>query len=191
MNRLWLLIFILLNVARATPASATEAQNLSCKKYVQSFYDWYMAKCEDTKTEDPSLLVFKNKSFAFSKELETKLKEDDSVAALFPGEIVGLDFDPFLNAQDVATKYTVEKITNSAEKFRADVFNVYNGTKSSKPVVIPELIFQNGKWVFVNFIYPGASRAENQNLLSTLDQIKKNRPPLPKGKTGSSKGAAK
>jgi hypothetical protein len=45
-------------------------------------------------------IVLKSK-YAFSPELASKLKEDLAAQEKSPGEIVGLDFDPFLNAQDV------------------------------------------------------------------------------------------
>lgn len=177
-----LLPLIILTIA-AHPVSAGEAENNSCKKFVQSFYDWYVSKNQGNPNDDTMIAVFKNKKFAFSKELESKLKDDHNVAALFPGEIVGLDYDPFLNAQDVANKYTVGKVSNTGEKYRADVFSVFDGKKSSKPVVVPELVFRNGNWVFVNFIYPDASIKVNQDLISTLNQLKKDRPPLPKAKS--------
>jgi hypothetical protein len=184
---LCLLPLIVLGFAVSSPAIAGETENAACKKYVQSFYDWYVSKNQGNPNDDTIIAVFKNKKFAFSKELESKLKEDHDVAGLFPGEIVGLDYDPFLNAQDVATKYTVGQINSAATKYRADVFSVFDGKKSSKPVVVPELILQNGKWVFVNFIYPDASRKENQDLITTLNQLKKDRPPLPKVKSQTKK----
>lgn len=164
-------------------AMADEAKIKSCKNFVQSFYSWYLTKCQGNQTEDSTLAVFKNKKFGFSKELETKLKEDHDVAALFPGEIVGLDFDPFLNAQDVAQKCTVGKASQSGEKYRVEVFSVFDGKKNSKPDVVPELIQQNGNWIFINFLYPDASIPVNKDLLSVLNQLKKDRPPLPKKHT--------
>lgn len=180
MKLLLLAIVILFNTTLPIAACAADAQSNACKKYVQTFYDWYLKKCQGVKNEDPSMEVFKNKSFAFSKELESKLKDDDAASALFPDEIVGLDYDPFLNAQDVGEKYTATNVSKVGQKFRVDVFSTFDGKKSNKPIVIPELILANGTWTFVNFIYPGERSASNEDLISALNQLKKNRPPLPK-----------
>ncbi len=178
----FLLALMLLSIVLPSAAFADEATDKSCKTYVQGFYDWYWKQCRGTHNEDPSMAVFKNKNFAFSPELYSKLKEDDDVAKLFPGEIVGLDIDPFLNAQDIAQKYTAGKVSSAGAKYHVEVFGTWEGKKSNKPDVIPELVFEKGNWTFVNFIYPGADSARNNDLLSVLAQLKKDRPPLPKVK---------
>jgi hypothetical protein len=45
-------------------------------------------------------LAIKTKSSVFSPQLALALKEDSAAQAKAEGEIVGLDFDPFLNSQD-------------------------------------------------------------------------------------------
>jgi hypothetical protein len=44
-----------------------------------------------------------------------------------------------------------------------EVFDVRDGRKDMKPIVIPELVLENRRWVFVNLHYP-----EGGNLLSIL-----------------------
>ena len=187
---------MLINCVLPSAAQADEARDKACKTYVQEFYDWYRKSCQGTHKDDPSMAALKNKKFAFSPELQAKLKEDDDVAKLFPGDIVGLDMDPYLNAQDMAEKYTAGKVSSTGAKYHVDVYGTWNGKKSDKPEVVPELVFEKGNWMFVNFLYPGADKAQNADLLSVLAQLKKDRPPLPKttaksrsstGKTGSKK----
>lgn len=176
-----------------TPVSADPAQEKSCKQYVQDFYDWYLKICTGVHEakDDPTVKVFKNSKFTFSSELQRELKDDHDFAAKFPGEIVGLDFDPFFNGQDMGSKYTVAKVSKAGAKYHAEVFATFNGKKNSKPDVIPELTFEKGHWVFVNFLYPGASIKENGDLLSVLKKLKKDRPPLPKTGAKESKPADK
>ena len=187
---------LLLTVAcvLAEPAYADDSMDKSCKQYVQEFYDWYLKKCTGVHTYDPTTEALKNKKFAFSKELQSKLQEDHDVAQLFPGEIVGLDFDPFFNGQDMGSKYTVAYVKRVGSKYQAEVFATFDGKQSKKPDVVPELTYENAHWVFVNFLYPGASIPENSDLLSVLKQLKKDRPPLPnkskaKGEAGSGAGS--
>jgi hypothetical protein len=40
---------------------------------------------------------------------------------------------------------------------------------------VPELAFENGKWVFTNFHYGDSDIPANENLLSVLQQLKKER----------------
>lgn len=183
MRTFFLSTVVLFNCLLPLAVQAAESQDKSCKAFVQGFYDWYLKKCQSGK--DETLAVINNKSFPFSKQLRAELKDDHDFAGHFPGEIVGLDFDPYLNAQDIATKYIVGKVSNSGAKYHADVHSVFDGKKSSKPVLVPELILENGHWTFVNFLYP--DNHENKDLLVLLKQIKKNRPPLPKSKSAPSK----
>ena len=51
------------------------------------------------------------------------LKEDMAAAAAAPeGEEVGLDFDPFLDAQDPADRYEVKSVSKKGTKYLADVY---------------------------------------------------------------------
>jgi len=173
------MIAIFVSFVFAHPALADDPKAKSCKQYVQEFYDWYAKRCRAEKKSEPSMDALANKKFSFSKQLQIQLKEDFDAAKHFPGEIVGLDFDPFLNAQDVGEKYTVEKVKNTGANYYADVAGTWNGKKNSKPEIEPELSYEEGHWVFVNFYYPNADIAVNRDLLSVLKQLKKDRPALP------------
>lgn len=186
-----LTILMLLTCAMTNAAYADETKDKSCQAYAQAFYDWYVKISQNVRGETPTSAVFKNKKFEFSKELQSQLKEDEAVARLFPGEIVGLDFDPFLNSQDLPEKFTAGKVNVAGAKYHVDMFGTLEGKKSKKPDVIPELISENGHWVFVNFLYPGATDPTNRDLLSVLKQLKKDRPPLPSTKSKSSSPASK
>ena len=89
-------------------------------------------------------------------------------------EHVGLDFDPFLNAQDIAERYLVGKITPKRDHYWDEVFGVWGGQKNSNPDVVPELAFENGQRIFTNFHYGKTDIPVNENLVSILRQLNKN-----------------
>jgi hypothetical protein len=86
--------------AFAQPPSEPETQE-SCHKFVQDFYNWYLTKSLTGKLSRPSsYLALLRKPEAFGPELYRRLKQDREAQDKTPGEIVGLDFDPFLNKPD-------------------------------------------------------------------------------------------
>ncbi len=154
------------SVAADTGASATD----SAKTFVQSFYDWYMAQTKKTGGEPPEELALKDKRQSFDASLVKALDEDLAAAAKSPDEIVGLDFDPFLNAQDDCSPYKVGKATRVRDAYQVEIFGSCSGDDHKRPDVIAEIKKLNGSWIFVNFIYPG-----NGDLLSVLQDLKKER----------------
>ncbi len=143
----------------------------SCKKFVKEFYTWYCFGKPEPKEE----IVLKKKKSLLSPKLYAALKEDLDASAKSPGEIVGLDFDPFLNAQDVAEKYAVGDVKQKGANYLVDVWGTWNGKRQKKPDVVAEVQNVNGKWVFTNMHYGKSKFPENENLLSVLSTLKKSR----------------
>jgi hypothetical protein len=81
-------------------ASEQETQE-SCRKFVQAFYDWYLSKeAASGNLSTPSMdAVLKRKANVLGPELYQRLKADRDAEENCPGEICGLDFDPFLTKQ--------------------------------------------------------------------------------------------
>ena len=147
----------------------------SCRRFVQGFYDWYVPKALK-ESDTPALdLALKVKSSAFDARLLQALREDSAARAKVADEIVGLDFDPFLNTQDLGQRYVVGKVTRKGDGCRADVHVVVSGKRSAKPDVVPELVLKQGRWLFVNFHYPESKDSKDENLLSILDVLRKDR----------------
>jgi hypothetical protein len=103
------------------------------------------------------------------------LEGDLAASKKSPGEIVGLDFDPFLNAQDIAERYLVGNVTSKGDHYWVEVFGVWNGQKNSNPDVVPEVAFENGHWIFTNFHYGKTDIPVNENLVSILEVLQKDR----------------
>jgi hypothetical protein len=140
----------------------------SCRTFVRAFYTWYVP---GHGVED----VLKSRRSALSPELLRMLKEDLDASARSRDEIVGLDFDPFLNAQDTAERYEVGKATAKGDSYWVEVYGIWSGKKSEKPDVVAEVAFREGHWSFVNFHYGKTELPENENLLSVLKALKRER----------------
>jgi len=147
--------------------SPTDAER-ACRNFVRAFYTWYVP---GHGVED----VLKSRRSALSPELVRMLKEDMEASAKSPDEIVGLDFDPFLNAQDVAERHEIGKATAKRDSFLVEVYGIWSGKKSEKPDVVAEVAFREGHWLFVNFHYGKTELPENENLLSVLKALKRER----------------
>jgi FlaG/FlaF family flagellin (archaellin) len=106
-------------VKTAKPARTLEMardSQRSCRDFVQRFYDWYVPIALKDNAGNPSDRALRYKSHAFSPELLTQLKEDSTAQAKAKGEIVGLDFDPFLNSQHPGERYTAEKVVGKRDR---------------------------------------------------------------------------
>lgn len=156
---------------QTSPAPA--ATESSCQKFVQDFYNWYLPKAKTAKG-DPDALVLKEKPTFLSRELFKALKEDsDAQAKDKSGDIVGLDFDPFLNSQDDSfQKCAAGKAVIQGSSCRIDVSCNFPKQKSEQPFT-PELQFTGGHWVFVNFHYMVDGKA--YDLLKMLKDLREDR----------------
>jgi hypothetical protein len=153
---------------RPAGAASPEAE---AKAFVQKFYDAYMPVVQAEKEAPASNYVVEKMSGVLDPVLLAGLKEDMAAAAAAPeGELVGLDFDPFLDAQDPADRYEVTSVSKKGTTYLADVYCVTEGKRSDKPCVVPELVQDNGTWRFVNFDYP-----EGGDLLTVLKDLKAER----------------
>jgi hypothetical protein len=144
-------------------------------KFVQDFYEWYVPMAARPHSEDSSNIALKKKSSAFSAELLKALKEDALAASKSPGEIVGIDWDPFLNSQEKIDRCVLGNVTEKHGSFRVEVYDILAGKKDKKPNIIAEVKQENGHWVFVNFWNP-----DGGNLLSELRELSKSRKKAPK-----------
>ena len=168
--RACVLVILLVHPAFTQNKNDTER---SCREFVQAFYDWYVPKSlhgHNGPASDPAL---KYKRSLFSDELVRGLSED-SAAQAKSDEIVGLDFDPFLNSQDPSEHFVVRSVTRKGDRYWVEVRGVQSG--KFRETVIPELVFtKEGRWQFVNFHYGKSEFFEDENLLRTLELLRQDR----------------
>lgn len=147
----------------------------SCREFVDTFYTWYLGKAVRNTGEPPSNLALKYRRYVFAKNLFLQLSEDSAAQSKAGRELVGLDFDPFLNTQDPGERYVVESVMTKKGTCLADVHGVWDGKESTTPNVQPELVLKGKQWVFVNFHYPGPSKTNPLDLLRELKELRESR----------------
>jgi hypothetical protein len=156
-------------------AQVSDRVNKSSRKFVESFFQWYVPR---TNSDNPDRFwdsVLKHKRSAFGSQLYELLKEDSDAQARCH-DLVGLDFDPFLYTQEPAERYVVGKIVQRGQAYLADIYAVRSGEQGEKPDVTAEFVEKGGHWFFVNFHY-----SDGGDLLTTLKspRLPCSRPRLP------------
>ncbi len=166
--------FSLIMAALAAPAGlaadALGATAASAQAFTQKFYDWYVKQDGQDHNESAEEIALKTKPQFFDAGLMQALKEDLAASAKSPDDVVGLDFDPFMNTQEDCGPYKTGKVTQDGDTYRVEVFGRCAPEKPGQPDVIAALKQVKGGWIFVNFFYPG-----NGDLLSVLQSLKKER----------------
>lgn len=176
-RRLLLIALSALFIAPSLPVHAAEdADTRSCRAFVQQFYDQYLRLADHGGREAPDDQIIRRHPAWFSAELRRALAGDLAAAKKSPGEIVGLDFDPFLNAQDVAKRYTARRVSRQGGSFTVDVYASWDPKKPADIAVVPQLARRGGRWTFVNFRYPAHEKGEKEsNLLQVLRELRAER----------------
>jgi len=152
-------------------AKSGQATLESLHGFVQNFYDWYVPNALSDSADSAWNLALKVKGSVFSHQLARALREDSAAQAEAEGEIVGLDFDPFLNSQDPGEHYKVGRITQKDDSYWVDIHSVSSsGRVYEKPSVVAEVVRKNGQWHFVNFHY-----SSGNDLLGVLKELKESR----------------
>lgn len=143
----------------------------SLRGFVQNFYDWYVPKALKAKAPGPAwAIAVKDKKSAFTPQLSQALKDDSDAQDKSPGEIVGLDFDPFLNSQDPAHHYQVGDVVLKGETYWINIHRVSGAKKRVKPDIVAELMYKDGNCMFVNFHYK-----DGGNLVTILNALRAER----------------
>jgi hypothetical protein len=105
----------------------------------------------------------------FSKKLFNALKEDSVAQTNAHGEIVGIDWDPFINSMDPGDRYVLGNVKQIDESFWVEVIGIWEIDKIKGVGVLAEVKQENGRWVFVDFHAPNGSTGLNgRSLLATL-----------------------
>jgi hypothetical protein len=171
-----LAVFSLAPLAAAPQASPPSKDEQSCQDFVQQFYDWYLSfntskgklPANGPSEED----VLRLRPQVLSPELLRMLKEDLEASKKSSDDVVGLDFDPFLNTQDPSPKFKLERVTVKDGHCNAVVYGIRGGKKQEK--VKPELTQGASGWVFVNFHYDSET-PKDDNLIDILKSLREDR----------------
>ena len=162
--------FVLLAVcvlgSSAVLADTLSPQQAAASKFVQKFYDWYVPIVFKPSKGDSSDVAIAKRGSLFDPPLLKALKVDSEAQRKSPGDIVGLDFDPFLNAQDPDDKYVVGEVSESGGLYLVSVYGVRKGKRHKKADVVAELKPAKDTFVFTNFRY-----GDDGDLVAILKQL--------------------
>lgn len=146
----------------------------SSGKFVQEFYNWYIAKGRSSEGSGSTDDVLRFKPNVLSLKLHGMLKEEYAVEAKMNCcADLQLDFDPYINAQDYPPNLEARTATYHDGKCRASVW--VTDPPANYNLVDPELVLQNGKWVFINFHYPDPETPSDENLIDMIIMLRKDR----------------
>jgi hypothetical protein len=112
----------------------------------------------------------------FAPALVSAIKADGEAQAKNPDEVVGLDGDPFLDAQDFCPPYKVGAAHREGSAVLVEIRGSCAGRTDSMPDVLAELHGSPGAWVFTNFRYP----TRNSDLMKDLDELRRQREAPPR-----------
>ena len=180
-NRARIIHFGIWCAVLATASGHTVAQvpahpeeSAACGRFTQSFYDWYVPFTQKRLNGPAWNIALQRKADLFNPELLRALKIDSEAQARTKGDIVGIDFDPFVGSQDAAGHYEARRVTWKGGRCSVEVWPASptdRAAKSGNPEVVAELIQDKGHWQFVNFHYPELKT----NLVDVLAQLRKDR----------------
>lgn len=172
MNRKVLLAVLL--AAVSSSAAQSKASPETAKSFVQDFYTWYVAKAVNHPGNPGADYAIKQRRSSFSPALTRALEADYAASAKSPDEIVGLDFDPFLNTQDPCERYEVGETTRVGSGYRVEVYAVCFGKREAHAYVSAEVQGTSGSWQFTNFHYTD-EHGKKSNLLGVLASLRRER----------------
>jgi len=179
------LVAALFSCGNPKPAAAVDNKE-SVRAFTQKFYDGYVAQYNKPLASDTSscncgdIKTLKEKPSDFDPKLLKAIVDDSNAQAKVAGDIVGLDFDPFLASQDNGFGYQAGNVKQIGDKFWVEMhIGEINKPKSEilsgEVHVIVEVAKNNGYWVFTNFIYPAEGKTPQTDLLQILKDLKKDR----------------
>ena len=165
-----LIVVLLLGILLVTPRRSS-AQGQPTKDdvrvAVQRFYNWYVPFSVNAH-ERPWMAALQHAGIAFSPELVRALVQDSIAQARSGDELVGLDYDPFLNAQDACEHYTVRSVRQVGARYLVTIGGGGGCDSSSAPRIVAEVTARHDTLVFVNFRDPAQPESD---LLSTLRRL--------------------
>ncbi len=145
--------------------SASDPELASASSFVAGFYDWYLPSVERGAGWH---VVIQDSSHLFASALVEDLRADAEAQANRPDAIVGLNGDPFLDAQDFCEVYVVGNVQHQGRSLIVDVHGDCSIGPDSIPDVVAELNRSGSDWIFVNFLYP----RYDSDLVQVLNQLR-------------------
>ena len=167
----------------AFAAKTDDASETSARSFVQGFYDWYLGQvltgaARQLKNNSAKGFDFidaiRRRPNWFSPDLRRLLEEDVAAASRCKGDVVGLDWDPFLESQDPAPGYTASKVEKTANGFRVSVDQHNKDVGGIRnPAAQADVTFVDHHWMFVDFVQEPADPKARQGLAALLKSFER------------------
>ncbi len=167
MHLVWIAVGFL-----ALTAHAQAQESTSCRQFAQGFYSWYVSIIHEQLNGPAFDVVLRERSYVLSPGLLRALKTDSEAQRHAQGEIVGIDFDPFVGGQDPADRYDLRNVTIKGGKCFIEVWRASPNDKSAKsidPDAIVQLSNKTGHWSIEDIQYPEV-KADLMEVLATLEK---------------------
>jgi hypothetical protein len=174
----WLVILVFACSLKAQDGSPPHYTGESPRAFVEAFYTWYVPRAIAESSAADRLANLRAIRSDLSSQLGGLL-EGDYAAQSRCRDMIGIDFDPFLNTQDPNFHYEVGAISRVGARYRAEIFRLVGGRRLEKPDLVAEFIHKGEHWLFVNFYYP-----EGDDLLKLLKIKEPCRRPRERGERG-------
>ena len=154
-------------------AVVTMASEAGARAFVQGFYDWYAGRMlAASKSKSSKGFDFidgiHGRPDSFSLELKRLLDEDYAASRKCPSEVVGLDWDPFLETQDTPGAYVVGQVEKTAQGFRMSIDDRKIPKGERNPVAQADVAFVGRHWMFVDFVEEPTDPKLRQGLVAIL-----------------------
>ena len=140
----------------------------SATRFVEGFYAWYVPAAQNGWGLQVATL---DSARLFAPALLAALRADGEAQAANPDEVVGLDGDPFLDAQDFCEEYHAGAAHRKGGAILVDVHGTCTHHADGQADVIAEVGGRDGALAFVNFRYPG----RGSDLIKDLDLLRRER----------------
>src|SRR5262245_26070391 len=124
------------------PATSLTADTASVRSFVQHFYDWYAPVVHKRSDAPAWFRVLTLRDSVLTTELILAIRADSLAKEQAPpGELFGLNFDPFIAAQDQCARYEVTQIREKGSNYGVTVHPVCN-SKYKKSDFVAEVTKQ-------------------------------------------------
>lgn len=147
-------------------ASVQSTANIASTAAVQAFYDWYLPLASSSRGRAWDEAV-RARPELFGDSLLAEFADDAAAALRYPGEIVGIDWDPFLNTQDPCERYEAGPPGGTKTRPEVPIHAICGGTRNTVPVIRVELAQVGERWVMRNFLHP-----DGGDLLASLRRLR-------------------
>jgi hypothetical protein len=162
---------LLLPAAAVAQAATQRSDSAEAVAFVATFYRWYTPITHRTTSGPAFVVALRSRRAAFTPALYRALEADADAQAKVKGDIVGLDFDPFLYSQDPCERYEPARAVRQRGGFRVTVVAICDGKLDADAAILVDVERQNTPWALANF----ADHEGMNDLRSTLRALAESR----------------